>query len=120
MFSRSYRQKEEAARQKSSSESRPETQQAVTIRKIAITVPNATHKESEKQVKQEKKKEEEEMDEDDDEVEVQVSVAMRPHVPETQMEVTKKEPKEEAMETHEEEKTHISGKYFMIHDRNLN
>lgn len=114
LFSRSYREREEAARQKVTSESCTDKQEAVTIRKIAITVPNATHKESEKQAKPEKKKEEEEEEmeeEEEEEVEVEVSVAMRPHVPhvpETQLEVTKKEQKEEAMEAQEEHKAQAS------------
>lgn len=126
LFSRSYREREEAARQKVVSESRTDKQEPVTIRKIAITVPNATHKESEKQAKPEKKKEEEEEgmeeEEEEEEVEVEVSVAMRPHiphVPETQIESTKKEQKEEAMEAQEEHKAQASGEHFTYHYNNL-
>lgn len=101
LFSRSYREREEASRQKVPSEPHVTTQEPVTIRKIAITVPNATHKESEKQVKQEKEqvKEEEE-----------VSVAIREEILEEPMETAKKEPDEELLEVEEQSKAQVSGR----------
>ncbi|XP_042208711.1 zinc finger CCCH domain-containing protein 14-like isoform X2 [Homarus americanus] len=56
LYTRSYREREQA-RQKDipPQEEAPPTEDEVRIRKIAITVPNATRKESEKQLKEEKK-----------------------------------------------------------------
>lgn len=105
LFSRSYREREEASRQKGASEPQVTEEEPVTIRKIAITVPNATHKESEKQIKQEKEKVKKE-----EEDEVEVSVAVRQEIPEEPMETAKQEPEEELSEVEDQGKAEVSGK----------
>ncbi|XP_050726916.1 zinc finger CCCH domain-containing protein 14-like isoform X2 [Eriocheir sinensis] len=110
LFSRSYREREDASREKVTSEPHSNVQEPVRIRKIAITVPNATHKESEKQVKPKKEKVK-----DEEEVEVEVSVAMRQDLPEEPMETAKKEPEEEALEM-EEDKAQVSDNEYNMEE----
>ncbi|XP_071526005.1 uncharacterized protein Nab2 isoform X1 [Panulirus ornatus] len=58
LFTRSYREREQTRQKELPSQEEVSSQEEVRIRKIAITVPNATRKESEKQLQEEKMEEE--------------------------------------------------------------